>query len=46
MLKVGKTLNVGTAVQRMLMEQPRPFDVDVARQRLPLNKTETAAGGP
>ena len=30
-LKIGKTLGVGTAlVQRVLMEQPRPFDVDVA----------------
>ena len=31
MLKIGKTLGVGTGtVQRVLMEQPRPFDVDVA----------------
>ena len=30
-LKIGKTLGVGTdTVQRVLMEQPRPFDVDVA----------------
>ena len=29
-LKIGKTLGVGTAlVQRVVMEQPRPFDVDV-----------------
>jgi len=27
----GKTLGIGTGtVQRVLMEQPRPFDVDVA----------------
>jgi hypothetical protein len=30
-LKAGKTLGIGTAlVQRVLMEQSRPFDVDVA----------------
>jgi hypothetical protein len=30
-LKIGKTLGVGTAlVQRVLMERPRPFDVGVA----------------
>ena len=30
-LKIGKALGVGTAlVQRVLMEQSRPFDVDVA----------------
>jgi hypothetical protein len=29
-LKIGKTLGTGT-VQRVLMEQPRPFDVDVAK---------------
>src|SRR5215472_3048019 len=30
-LKIGKALGVGTGtVQRVLMEQPRPFDVDVA----------------
>jgi hypothetical protein len=35
MLKVGKTLDVGTAlVQRVVMEQPRPFDVDVAEAAL------------
>ena len=28
-LKIGKALGTGT-VQRVLMEQPRPFDVDVA----------------
>jgi hypothetical protein len=29
-LKIGKTLGVGTGtVQRVVMEQPRPFDVDV-----------------
>ena len=31
MLKIGKTLGIGTGlVQRVLVEQPRPFDVDVA----------------
>jgi len=31
MLKIGKTLGIGTGlVQRVVMEQPRPFDVDVA----------------
>jgi hypothetical protein len=30
-LKIGKTLGIGTGtVQRVVMEQPRPFDVDVA----------------
>ena len=30
-IKIGKTLGIGTgAVQRVLMEQPRPFGVDVA----------------
>ena len=30
-LKIGKTLGIGTGtVQRVLMEQPRPFDVGVA----------------
>ena len=30
-LKIGKELGIGTGtVQRLLMEQPRPFDVDVA----------------
>ena len=30
-LKIGKTLGVGmtASVQRLVMEQPRPFDVDV-----------------
>ena len=29
-LKIGKTLGVGTGtVQRVLMEQPHPFEVDV-----------------
>ena len=40
-----KTLGVGTAlVQRVVMEQPRPFDVDVAEAALAL--TEMAASGP
>jgi hypothetical protein len=30
-LKIGKALGIGTGtVQRVLMEQPRPFDVDLA----------------
>jgi hypothetical protein len=30
-LKIGKALGIGTGtVQRILMEQPRPFDVGVA----------------
>jgi hypothetical protein len=30
-LKIGKALGIGTGtVLRVLMEQPRPFDVDVA----------------
>ena len=30
-LKIGKALGIGTGtVQRVLMVQPRPFDVDVA----------------
>jgi hypothetical protein len=34
-LKIGKTLGVGTAlVQRVVMEQQRPFDVDVAEAAL------------
>lgn len=31
MVKIGKTLGVGTGfVQRVVTEQPRPFDLDVA----------------
>ena len=34
-LKIGKALGIGTGtVQRVLMEQPRPFDVDVAEAAL------------
>ena len=30
-MKIGKALGIGTGtVQRVLIEQPRPFDVDVA----------------
>ena len=30
-MKIGKTLGIGIGtVQRVVMEQPRPFDVDVA----------------
>jgi hypothetical protein len=37
-LKIGKTLGTGT-VQRVLMEQPRPFDVDVAKAVSPHDTT-------
>jgi hypothetical protein len=41
---VGKALGIGTGtVQRVLMEQRRPSDVDAAKAAL---ATETAAGGP
>jgi hypothetical protein len=30
MLKIGKTLSVATALVQRVMEQSRPFDVDVA----------------
>jgi DNA invertase Pin-like site-specific DNA recombinase len=34
-LKISKTLGIGTGtVQRLLMEQPRPFDVDIAEAAL------------
>jgi hypothetical protein len=34
-LKIGKALGIGTGtVRRVLMEQPRPFDVDVAEAAL------------
>ena len=34
-LKIGKTLGVGTAlVQRVVMEHPRPFEVDGAEPAL------------
>jgi hypothetical protein len=34
-LKIGKALGIGTdTVQRVLMEQPRPFDADVAEAAL------------
>jgi hypothetical protein len=34
-IKIGKTLGVGTGtVRRVLMEQSRPFDVDVAEAGL------------
>jgi hypothetical protein len=34
-LKIGKALGIGTGtVQRVLMEQPRPFDVAVAEAAL------------
>ena len=34
-MKIGKALGIGTGtVQRVLMEQPRPFDVDAAEAAL------------
>jgi hypothetical protein len=40
-LKIGKALGIGTGtVQRIVMEQPRPFDV---AKRLPHSETEAAA---
>ena len=46
-MKIGKTLGIGSGtVQRVLMEQPRPFDVDAAEAALALNETGTAAGVP
>jgi len=34
-LKIGKALGISTGtVQRVVMEQPRPFDVDVAEAAL------------
>ena len=34
-LKIGRTLGIGTGtVRRVLMEQPRPFDIDVAEAAL------------
>jgi hypothetical protein len=45
-LKIGKALGIGTGtVQRVLMEQPRPFDVDVAEAALPVSETETRGFG-
>ena len=45
-LKIGKALGIGTGtVQRILMEQPRPFDVGAAEAALAVNKAEIAAGG-
>ena len=46
-MKIGKTLGIGTGtVQRVVMEQPRPFDVDAAEAGMPPIKTETVAVGP
>src|ERR1700751_1605264 len=45
MVKIGKTLGIGTGtVQRVLMEQPRAFDVGAAEAVLPVSETEMAAG--
>jgi hypothetical protein len=43
-LKIGKALGIGTGmVQRVLMEQPRPFDVDVdVAEAAFASETETA----
>ena len=38
---IGKALGIGTGtVQRVVMEQPRPFDVGVAEAGMPLSETE------
>jgi hypothetical protein len=43
-LKIGKALGVGTGtVQRIVMEQPRPFDVGVAEPAAPFPHDTTAA---
>jgi hypothetical protein len=47
MLKVGKTLDVGTALVQRVVWSSRALSTSTSlRRRLPLNKTETAAGGP
>ena len=47
MLKVGKTLDVGTALVQRVVWSSRALSTSTPlRRRLPLNKTETAAGGP
>jgi hypothetical protein len=45
-LKIGKALGIGTGtVQRVVMEQPRPFDVGVAERRLHLSEMERTGHG-
>jgi hypothetical protein len=47
MLKVGKTLDVGTALVQRVVWSSRALSTSTSvRRRLPLNKTEMAAGGP
>ena len=42
MVKIGKTLGIGTGlVQRVVTEQPRPFDVGVAEA---YSQSEMASG--
>jgi hypothetical protein len=44
-LKIGNTLGIGTAlVQRVVMEQPRPFDVDVAEAALAIKARDFREG--
>jgi hypothetical protein len=43
-LKIGKALGIGTGtVQRVVMEQPRPFVVDVAEAVAPSPHDTTGA---
>lgn len=47
MLKVGKTLGGRTALAQRVVWSSRALSTSTSlRRRLPLNKTETAAGGP
>jgi hypothetical protein len=46
-LKIGKALGVGTGtVQRVLMEQPRPFDVGVAEAAFASQQNRDGRAGP
>jgi hypothetical protein len=43
-LKIGKAMGIATGtVQRVVMEQPRPFDVDVAEAVAPSPHDTTGA---
>ena len=45
-LKIGKALGIGTGtVQRVVMEQPRPFDVEVAEAAFVSVKRSAPAAG-
>jgi hypothetical protein len=45
-LKIGKALGIGSGtMQRVVMEQPRPFDVATSLKRLPLSETERTGYG-